>query len=93
MRKKYVILFLSDVNSDQEEALRQMKFSRSPTQQAFDILDLAVGLARLAQIKMDIRGNMFSSLIILCADTLLILQKYILFLAIYSNRLRIVLFV
>ena len=57
MRRKYMVLFLTAVNRDQEDALSAMKFSRMPSgQQAFDLLDLNTALGRLIAMRPDPKG-------------------------------------
>jgi len=52
--RRYIILFLNSVNRDQEDALKQMKFTRNGVSASlFDPVDVSVGLITLAQIKLD----------------------------------------
>lgn len=52
--RRYIILFLNSVNRDQEDALKQMKFTRNGySSTLFDSIDVSRGLVTLAQIKLD----------------------------------------
>jgi hypothetical protein len=50
--RRYILLFLSSVNRDQEDALKQMKRSGSSSPM-FSTVDVSKGLFTLAQIKLD----------------------------------------
>lgn len=52
--RRYIILFLNSLNRDQEDALKQMKFTRNGVLTSlFDTIDISRGLVTLAQIKLD----------------------------------------
>ena len=54
VRLKYILLFLNNVNRDQEEALMQMKFHRAGEHKPMiETIDVARGINLLVQIKLD----------------------------------------
>ena len=59
MSKRYVVLFLTDVNKDQEEALTQMKVSNqsSVAMPMFKIIDFTKAISVMAEIMCKSEGR------------------------------------